>query len=138
MEPVRASARDASGRFELTASLTRVGRDLVVVIGGGERPHVGSVVLAQPVPSRSRPGSWSASCSVVTIPPHKEEPLARRVAEELVAATGAVVVATAGVHDDGLDRDGIRTYLELGEELTATLCQQATERWGPPPPAPRR
>jgi hypothetical protein len=32
--------------------------DLVVAVGGGERPHVGSVVLAQPGPSTLPGKTW--------------------------------------------------------------------------------
>lgn len=114
--------RDEHSGLELTARVQRVGADLVIVIGGGESPHVGCVVLAQPAPSRTRPGGWTPSCSVMTIPPHKEEPIARVVAEAVCRATGAVVVVTAGVHDDGLDRAGIDSYLRLGGELAGRLA----------------
>ena len=73
---------DSPGGRYLEARVQEMGEDLVVAVGGGQRPHVGSVVLAQPVPSK-RPGkAWTASCSLLTIPPHKEEPIARGIATE--------------------------------------------------------
>lgn len=114
--------REEHSGLELTASVERVGADLVIVVGGGESPHVGCVVLAQPGPSRTTPGGWTPSSSVLTIPPHKEEPIARVVAEAVCRATGAVVVVTAGVHDDGLDRAGVESYLRLGEDLAGRLA----------------
>jgi hypothetical protein len=43
--------------------------DLVVAVGGGERPHVGSVVLAQPDPSKLPGRTWVAiGCSGSTRP----------------------------------------------------------------------
>jgi hypothetical protein len=122
----------------ITAWIRRAGSDVVAVVGGGERPHVGVVVVAQPYPSRRRPGRWSASSSVVTIPPHKEEPVARGLAERLVAATGGVVVVTAGVHDDGLGPEGISTYLELAERLQERVAERVRDAWGEPPGAPPR
>jgi hypothetical protein len=119
--PDETVVRDDRCGLELRARVQRVGADLVIVIGGGGSPHVGCVVLAQPTPSRTRPGEWSPSCSVLTIPPHKEEPIARVVAEAVCRATGAVVVVSAGVHDDGLDRAGIESYLRLGEDLAGRL-----------------
>jgi hypothetical protein len=113
----------ATGRH-LVARVQEIGMDVVVAVGGGERPHVGSVVLAQPVPSRSPGRAWSASCSVLTIPPHKEEPLARGIATKLTEALGRVVVVTAGVHDDNLDAEGVACYLRLGEELGEELVQR--------------
>ena len=110
----------SSGRY-LEARTEIVGDDVVVAIGGGERPHVGCVVLAQPHPAKGPDAGRSASCSVLTIPPHKEEPIARGVAEKLAATLGRVAVVTAGVHDDNIDADGIATYLRLGEELAEKL-----------------
>jgi len=102
--------------------------DLVVAVGGGQRPHVGSVVLAQPVPSRSPGKAWTASCSVLTIPPHKEEPLARGIATRLAETLGRIAVVTAGVHDDHLDADGVACYLRLGEELGEELVRRLEKK----------
>jgi hypothetical protein len=114
---------DGSNRY-LEGRVEVMGEDVVVAVGGGERPHVGVVVVALPVPSKKDPGKWSASCSVVTIPPHKEEPIARGIATHLAKTLGRVTVVTAGVHDDNSDADGIRTYLRLGEELAEKLAGQ--------------
>jgi hypothetical protein len=112
----------AEGPRTLTAVVTRPGEDLVVAVGGGERPHVGCVVVAVPVPSRRRPGEHSASVSVVTLPPHKEEPIARPIAERLAARLGRVAVVTAGVHEDGLDAAGVAVWLALAERLAEELA----------------
>ena len=110
----------ASGRY-LEARTETVGDDVVVAVGGGDRPHVGCVVLAQPYPAKGGDTLWSAACSVLTIPPHKEEPIAREVAAKLSATLGRVAVVTAGVHDDDIDAEGIATYLRLAEELAEKL-----------------
>lgn len=113
---------DASGRT-LHASVVELGDDVVVAVGGGDRPHVGCVVLAVPVAGRGSTG-FAPSSSVLTIPPHKEEPIARAVAEEVCRRLGRVTVVTAGVHEDGIDRAGIETYLRLGNELAAAVADR--------------
>jgi len=109
------------------AWITRVGEDLVVAVGGGQKPHVGCVVLAQPSPSKTKAGGWTVSYSVLTIPPHKEEPIARGVARRIAEEIGRVTVVTAGVHDDNLDADGIACYLRLGDELAEALVTHLTD-----------
>jgi hypothetical protein len=116
------TVRDPVSGRSLSAWLAELGEDVVVAVGGGERPHVGCVVLAQPQPRKGGPARWTASCSVLTIPPHKEEPIARGVAARLAERCGRVAVVSAGVHDDGLDRQGIEDYLRLGEELAEVVA----------------
>ena len=106
----------------MTAWVWEVGSDVVIAVGGGDRPHVGCVVLAVPSPKRGGDG-FAASSSVVTIPPHKEEPIARIVAETVCAVHGRVTVVTAGVHEDEIDREGIETYLRLGGELAELVAR---------------
>jgi hypothetical protein len=85
------------------------------------------VVLAQPLPSKVPGKEWSASCSVLTIPPHKEEPIARGIATRLAEVLGRVAVVTAGVHDDNLDADGIACYLRLGHDLAEELARRLAD-----------
>ncbi|MCG6922345.1 MAG: hypothetical protein LJF15_14865 [Acidobacteria bacterium] len=115
-----------SGRC-LEARVEEMGEDLVVAVGGGQRFHVGCVVLAQPLPSKVPGKEWSASCSVLTIPPHKEEPIARGIATRLAEVLGRVAVVTAGVHDDNLDADGIACYLRLGHDLAEELARRLAD-----------
>jgi hypothetical protein len=123
MDAFTLTLTDDAGR-SVHAAVTPAGDDLVIVIGGGERPHIGSLVLAQPRPSRNRPGEYTPSISVVTIPPHKEEPMARSVAEAVSGRTGRVVTVTAGVHDEAIDLAGIRGYLRLVERLAEELAER--------------
>jgi len=124
-----------SGERRLEARVRRAGGDLVVIVEGGEAPHVGCVVLAMARPSTADPTRLSVTTSVLTVPPHREEPIARRIAEDLARRFGGVVVVTAGVHEEGLDREGIGAWLHLGERLARALIERLeageTSRAGP-------
>lgn len=126
METFVCRVEEGPGLRYLEARVAVVGEDLVVAVGGGQRPHVGCAVIAIPYPRKGASGGWSASCSVLTIPPHKEEPIARGIASRLAAGLGRVTVVTAGVHDDNIDAEGIRLYLALGEELADKLFERST------------
>jgi len=121
---------DPSTGRRLTAWIHEAGDDVVVVIGGGDRPHVGCVVLAVAARVRDDGSGFSVSSSVLTIPPHKEEPIARGVATRIAETLGRVTVVTAGVHDDGIDSEGIATYLHLGKKLTEKLVEHLAENSG--------
>jgi hypothetical protein len=118
---------DPSGSRSLEAWVKRVGEDIVIAVGGGDRPHVGCVVLAVPSPKPGGSGH-APSVSLLTIPPHKEEPIARTIAVAVCRKAGFATVVTAGVHEDGIDSSGIETYLQLGEELAAEIAARLPAR----------
>ena len=64
----------------------------------GGIPHVGATALAVPRPSLKDPARISATSSVLTVTGHKDDELARRLAESLAAGLNRVVTVTAGVH----------------------------------------
>lgn len=125
----------ADGPRRLEGWVQSVGSDTVVVVGGGHSPHVGCVVLAQARPSTADPRRTSVTSSVLTIPPHKEEPVARAIAERLARELGGVVVVTAGVHEDGLDMAGAAAYVGLAERLAGLIAERASVQRRSPPTA---
>lgn len=118
-EPLVVSA--GRGTRRLVAVACRAGDDVVVTLTGGERPHVGCLVLAQPHAAGHGPSRVRVTSTVVAIPPHREEALARPLAERLALELGATVVVSAGVHEDGLSAEGVAAYLRLGDELVVAL-----------------
>ena len=107
--------------LELKARALWAGEDLVVVLTGGEKPHVGAVAAAQPRPGLADAAKTSADASVITYGGHKEDLLARSTALELASALGVKVVVTAGAHWDNLDAEGIATVESLARKITARL-----------------
>ncbi|MCP4895645.1 MAG: hypothetical protein GY906_01620 [bacterium] len=126
-QPTSQAVKVEADGYSLSAIPVWVGSDLVVVIGGGSHPHVGCVVIAQPVKDEVDDSMRLPSVSVVTIPPHKEEPIARAVSMRLAQDFNCVVVASAGVHEDGLSLSGIETYLALGHKLADRLSIHLSE-----------
>jgi gallate decarboxylase subunit D len=90
------------GIFDLTASVMKVGQDAVVVIWGGERPHVGAVALAQSRKSLKDPDKISATASVLCLIGHKEDVVVKIVSERLAAVADRPVAVAAGIHWDNL------------------------------------
>lgn len=89
-----------TGRGFLRVSGLWSGHDLTVTLTGGTHPHIGAVALAQPRPSLKGDGSRSATVSVLTLPGHLEDEIARWAADLLARRSGGNVVVTAGIHVD--------------------------------------
>lgn len=122
--PLHASAR--GGVLRLDATACWAGDDLKVTVTGGERPHIGWVVVARPHPATDDPARTSVSSSALCLPSHREEPLARPIAEALAHGLGATVAVAAGVHTEGLTPAGVTAYLRLGERLAVPLLRVLT------------
>lgn len=111
--------------MEVRACMEKIGEDYCVQVGGGERPHIGCVVLATPRPSLLGDGTLSATSSVLNVVGHKDEEVCRYIAEEIAKKKNAITVCTGGIHMDHIAAEQIQELLnavrELAEELEE-LC----------------
>lgn len=114
----------AAGRANLAVTVEDSGDGLVLTVFGGDRPHVGIVVLAQPRPSLSRPGERSATSTCLPLLGHKEEALARPAAERLARELGVPVVVVAGVHLEGARPEEIEAVVALGPRIVEEVLQR--------------
>lgn len=99
-----------------------MGEDWNVSIYGGDRPHIGAAALGTPYPKPD--GSWSACASVLALPTHKEDVLARQAALLLAKRTRRTVLVACGIHVDGLSPQGIAAVVTLAEEAVETLADR--------------
>lgn len=115
--------------FNLHAQWLTAGPDLLVLVTGGESPHIGAVAAATPRPSLADAGRTSATASVLCFVGHKEDELAKGLAEFLAASLGVRVVVAAGAHWDGLGPEHIEIVRQnarrLGEMLLKALRPEA-------------
>jgi gallate decarboxylase subunit D len=122
------TVKTSHGVYDLEASVRFIGKDLLVAVWGGERPHVGAVAIAQPRPSLKDPERVSATASVVCLLGHKEDDLAKAVAEILAAAMNTTVVVTAGIHWDNLDAEEINQVLRNSEILVDLILEKIAKK----------
>lgn len=107
--------------YKLSAEVKFIGDDLLVVVSGGDAPHIGSVAVALPRPSLHDRRIMSATSSVYNLPGHKDQVIAQRVSEVLASQLNCTVVATAGFHRDGISTAGIKRVLENAERLAQKI-----------------
>lgn len=99
--------QEGEGKYQLQATITTCGNDVVVVIVGGTRPHIGAVSLAISHPRLKDPRKTSATASVISVPGHKEDQLAREAALRLSGSLKTTVVMCVGIHIDDAATDEI-------------------------------
>lgn len=87
------------GRSRISLVLVDTGEGLHGILSGGERPHVGGVVLVVPRPSLSGQG-LGVDSYITPLPGHKDIEVALPLAEKLARAQNQPVVISAGIHVD--------------------------------------
>ena len=110
----------------LDLSLEQLGAHLVICISGGDAPHIGSVVLSTPRPSLTGAGT-SATSSVLNLPGHKDEAVARQVSEALAATLDTTVCCICGIHVDDATPEAVASCATLGQELADFLIANLSE-----------
>ncbi|MDI3480682.1 MAG: hypothetical protein PWQ97_337 [Tepidanaerobacteraceae bacterium] len=122
--------RYGEGRYCLESVVTRSEGGINVYVGGGERPHIGTVVLSQPRPSLKCDVSISCTTSVINIPGHMDDAVAVPMAEEICKAMNQVVVVTCGIHIDNATNKEIDKIIRNGRELTKIIIIRLSNKEG--------
>jgi hypothetical protein len=115
------TTKTSEGEYDISASVRLIGRDLLVAIWGGDKPHIGAVAMAQPRPSLKDPEVTSSTASVFSYVGHKEDELAKATAEILAATLKTNVIVTAGIHWDNLPEEGIQRVIRNSEILVEMI-----------------
>lgn len=124
------SAGEGRYRVELSTSFTAEG--LVCQLYGGERPHVGAVILSLPRPSLQNPDKTSCNSSVLPMLGHKEDELAKPIAEKLAKSFQQPVVLVAGIHIEHATGEEINILVNhCWQVVDKLLNQKEKERLTP-------
>jgi len=119
--------KEKDDRFEVSAAVHVLGRDILVVLAGGAL-HIGAVGIGQPRPSLKYEGKISSTGSVFTIPGHKEDVIAKSMSEELAKNLNRTAVVVAGIHWDGLATEELDKIVNICSRITAKIIVEITER----------
>lgn len=119
---VRGSAGE--GKYVVHAELLSLGADLAIALHGGTHSHVGAVAVAVPRPRYDDGRLRTPSASIITVPWHKEDVLAREVAVSFAKEFDCVTTVACGIHIDHTVVDGRAVVVcRPADELTNHLCQ---------------
>lgn len=117
------SSTKSEGRITIQFTAIGMGRDLCIIVCGGDRPHLGAAALAQCRPSLANPLEMSTSISVLTLLGHKEDQLASWVAGCISRSIGANVAVLCGIHLDDICKTEIETIRRMVDEWCEDYLQ---------------
>lgn len=103
--------RACQGRLRVKLRAQRMGRDLFVLLFGGDA-HIGATALAAPGCPEIPP---------LCVPGHKEGALAARAARYLAEQVHCTVSVTAGIHIDKITKEEITAIEHMAHTLITRL-----------------
>ncbi len=112
------------GRFKIHGFAQEIGKDILISIWGGTRPHIGAIGMATPRPSLKNLKRWSATSSNFTFLNHKEDILVKKISEKLASGLGVNVVVTAGLHWSNLTSVEIKVIENLTLKISGLILQK--------------
>lgn len=95
------------GKYKVWLKKEELDAGLVYIVGGGERSHIGSVVVKEP----------GEEVRAVKLEGHYDDVVLRPIAEEASAKYGVTVAVVGGVHVDDASKDEIQLLVENCKEL---------------------
>ncbi len=113
--------------YRLEAVLIKAGSDVVVVVAGGTKPHIGATAVAAPRPSLTGRGN-SASVSLICQTGHCDDELACSAAKELASAWVCTVTLTVGLHIDAATDEDLYVLRLNFAQLLAQVAEAGPER----------
>ena len=123
-EQMMSDVREIEGTSPYTvwADIFEVGDDIQIIVGGGHRPHVGAVALAEPEIAKhpvtgeiiTNADAKESSCKITAISAqgHKEKEVAIAFAEEFCREFNVNVSVTVGIHIDDATIEEINIFKE--------------------------
>ena len=105
------------GKYAIWAEVVEAGNDLLVYIGGGERPHIGGASFMSP-----RGAPFSLSC-----PKHKDYIVSSDASIRISAATGRTCLVVVGIHVDNASISDIEKLLYNSERCVDLLVSKLKE-----------
>lgn len=108
----------------MKVSAVMTAKGVVVLMFGGEEPHVGSVAIAVPRSSLRDPTKSSSTVvSVYTLIGHKDNEVAKPVAERLARELNDVVVVIVGIHIEDATEEEIKKLMNNSHKVIEKLLE---------------
>ncbi|NLJ79832.1 MAG: hypothetical protein GX335_02280 [Firmicutes bacterium] len=115
------------GKHGVEARVFPTKEGIILHLLGGEKPHIGAVVIS--IPRKSLSGDGSISCTTSTLPfvGHKDDVALKPITEKLAILTEQRVVGISGIHVKDASKEDISILLNNVNVLTG----QILDHFGP-------
>jgi len=95
------------GKYKVFLNRISLENDLIYILGGGEKPHIGSVVICEP----------GKKTNVIKFNNHYDQVVLQPIAEAACRKYHTKVIAIGGVHVDNASKEEIEILVNNCKEL---------------------
>ena len=100
-----------SGKYKVWLKEEKLSDERLYILGGGERPHIGGVVVMEP----------GKKAQLIKLEGHYDYIVLKPIAEEACKKYNTTVVAVGGVHVDDASQDEIDLLVKNCKELVKCI-----------------
>lgn len=112
------------GGYKVRARALRTLDGIILIITGGEKPHVGAVAVGVPRESLRYEGVVSANVSILSRIGHKDDEVAKIAAEEVASALNEYTVAIVGIHIESATEEDISKLLDNAQKAIDAIIDR--------------
>ena len=99
------------GKYEVWLKRMEIGEDIIYILGGGEKPHLGGAVICEP----NKPPN------VVRLEGHYDDVVLELIAKIACKKYNTKIVAIGGIHIDNASKEEIDKIIENCKELVKCI-----------------
>ena len=99
------------GKYQVWLEKKHLGDDLLLILGGGEKPHLGAIIICEP----------KKPIQVVKMQGHYDHIVIKPLAEKACTKYHTRVIAVGGIHIDNASKEEIKILVENCKELETCI-----------------
>jgi metal-dependent hydrolase (beta-lactamase superfamily II) len=99
------------GKYKVFLEKHELGDDLIYILGGGEKSHIGGAVICEP----------GKKAYVLTYSNHHDHIVLTPIAQAACKKYNKTVVAVGGIHIDNASKEEIKTIVDNCKELVKCI-----------------
>ncbi|MPW26461.1 hypothetical protein GC105_11735 [Alkalibaculum sp. M08DMB] len=117
------------GHLCIKATIIKTHDGIAIYVGGGEKTHIGTVVISQPRASLDNENVSRSTNSIINTIGHKDDEIAIPIAEEVCQKFKVMTVVTAGIHIENADVIDIENIKSNCEKLKFLIIDKLAETY---------
>lgn len=116
--------REKFRNVSIEVQVIEVGKELCIVIAGGDEHHIGSVSISIPRPSLKDNTILSATTSTYNFEGHKDDAIGNMFSKKLASALNRKTVVTCGIHFDNITEEQMANIQIVSEKLLGSILDE--------------